>query len=262
MSGKRVLFLGDIVGEPGRAAVSSTLPLLIDRYSPDFVIANGENVAGGLGITPRTADKLLESGIDVLTTGNHVYRHRDIYEYLDRSDRIVRPANYLESNPGKGHTVMEKGGVRWGVMNLSGNVFMDAAHSPFHVADRILARLRDEADFVIVDVHAETTSEKVAMGWHLDGRALAVLGTHTHVPTADGRVLPGGTAYLSDLGMTGARGGVIGVKKEQILERFMTQMPVKFETATDDVWVMGALIETGENGLARSFEQVMVPAQG
>ena len=137
MSGRRVLFLGDIVGEPGRAAVSTTLPSLIERHAPDLVIANGENVAGGLGITPRTADKLLGRGIDVLTTGNHVYRHRDIYEYLDTSDRIVRPANYLESNPGKGHTVVEKNGVRWGVVNLSGNVFMEAAHSPFHVADRI-----------------------------------------------------------------------------------------------------------------------------
>jgi metallophosphoesterase (TIGR00282 family) len=262
MSGKRVLFLGDIVGEPGRAAVASTLPSLVERYEPALVVANGENVAGGLGITPRTADKLFESGIDVLTTGNHVFRHRDIYEYLDSNDRIVRPANYLESNPGRGHTVVERGGVRWGIVNLSGNVFMDTATSPFHAADRILARLRDEADYVIVDFHAEATSEKVAMGWHLDGRALAVLGTHTHVPTADGRVLPGGTAFLSDLGMTGARGGVIGVKKEQILERFMTHLPIKFETATDDVWVMGALIETGEHGLARSFEQVMVPAQG
>ena len=262
MSGKRVLFLGDIVGEPGRLAVSSTLPALVAEHVPDLVVANGENVAGGLGITPRTADKLFDAGIDVLTTGNHVFRHRDIYDYLDASDRIVRPANYLESNPGRGYTVMEKDGVRWGIVNLSGNVFMDAAHSPFHVADRILAKLKGDADFVIVDFHAEATSEKIAMGWHLDGRALAVVGTHTHVPTADGRVLPGGTAFLSDLGMTGARGGVIGVKKEQILERFLTHMPIKFETATDDVWVMGALIETNENGLAHSFEQVMVPAEG
>ena len=185
-----------------------------------------------------------------------------IYEFLDSSDRIVRPANYLETNPGRGHTVVEKAGVRWAVVNLSGNLFMQAAYSPFHVADRVFAQLRDKADYVIVDIHAEATSEKVGMGWHLDGRALAVLGTHTHVPTADGRVLPGGTAFISDVGMTGARGGVIGVKKEQILERFLTQMPVKFETAVDDVWVMGCVIETGENGLASSFEQIMVPAEG
>ena len=261
MSGKRVLFLGDIVGEPGRVAVATTLPKMIERHSPDLVIANGENVAGGLGITPRTAEKLHAAGIDVLTTGNHVYRHRDVYELLDSSDRIVRPANYLDSNPGRGYTVIEKNGVRWGVVNLSGNVFMQAAHSPFHVSDRIVAELRDRADFVFVDFHAEATSEKVAMGWHLDGRVLAVVGTHTHVPTADGRVLPGGTAFVSDVGMTGARGGVIGVRKEQILERFTTQMPVKFDTATDDVWVMAVLVETGENGLARSFEQIMLPAE-
>src|SRR5215212_5364243 len=233
MSGLRVLFLGDIVGEPGRAAVTTTLPKLIEQHGPDLVIANGENVAGGHGITPRTAEQLFDAGIDVLTTGNHVYRHRDVYELLDTSDRIVRPANYLESNPGHGHTVVEKNGVRWGVVNLSGNVFMDAAYSPFHVVNRLIADLRERADYVFVDFHAEATSEKVAMGWHLDGRALAVVGTHTHVPTADGRVLPGGTAFVSDVGMTGARGGVIGVKREQILERFLTQMPVKFETATE-----------------------------
>ena len=260
MSGQRVLFLGDIVGEPGRTAVTTTLPTLIERHRPDLVIANGENVAGGLGITPRTADKLHEAGVDVLTTGNHVYRHRDVYEYLDRSDRIVRPANYLESSPGKGHTVIEKDGVRWGIVNLSGNVFMEQAQSPFHVADRLLSHLRDSADYVFVDFHAEATSEKVAMGWHLDGRALAVVGTHTHVPTADGRVLPGGTAFISDVGMTGARGGVIGVKKEQILERFRTQMPVKFDTATDDVWVMAVLVETAGDGLAKSFQQILIPA--
>jgi 2',3'-cyclic-nucleotide 2'-phosphodiesterase len=172
----------------------------------------------------------------------------------------VRPANYLDSNPGRGHTLVEKDGLRWGVINLSGNVFMDAAHSAFHVVDRLVARLRDQADVVVVDLHAETTSEKVAMGWHLDGRVLAVIGTHTHVPTADGRILPQGTAFISDVGMTGARGGVIGVKREQIIERFITQMPVKFETAEEDPWLMGCVIDVGEGGLAARFEQVMVPA--
>jgi len=257
----RLLFIGDIVGEPGRAAVNTTLPTLLERYAPSFVIANGENVAGGLGITKRTALKLLDAGIDVLTTGNHVYRHRDIYPFLDESDRIVRPANYLDSNPGRGHTVVEKDGMRWGVINLSGNVFMDAAYSAFHVVDRLVARLRDEADAVVVDFHAETTSEKVAMGWHLDGRVLAVLGTHTHVPTADGRILPQGTAFVSDVGMTGARGGVIGVKREQIIERFITQMPVKFETAEEDPWLMGCVIDVGDGGRASALEQVMVPAE-
>jgi 2',3'-cyclic-nucleotide 2'-phosphodiesterase len=262
MSERRVLFVGDVVGEPGRRAVASTLPGLIDRYSPDLVVTNGENVAGGLGITERTARKLLDAGTDVITTGNHVYRHAEVYDFLDRSDRIVRPANYLESNPGHGYVVLEKNGVRWAVVNLSGTVFIDAAHSPFHTADRLLAKLQDTADYVIVDFHAEATSEKVAMGWYLDGRALAVIGTHTHVPTADARVLPGGTAYISDAGMTGARGGVIGVKREQIIQRFLTQMPVRFETAEEDPWVMGCLVTSGRPGLASSIEQIQVPAEG
>jgi 2',3'-cyclic-nucleotide 2'-phosphodiesterase len=261
MPERRVLFIGDVVGETGRRAVTNTLPVLIDRHAPDLVVTNGENIAGGLGITERTAQKLLDAGTDVITTGNHVYRHAEVYDYLNRSDRIVRPANYLESNPGRGYLVHEKNGVRWAIVNLSGRVFIDAAHSPFHVADRILKRLEGEADYVIVDFHAEATSEKVALGWYLDGRVLAVLGTHTHVPTADGRVLPGGTAYISDVGMTGPRGGVIGVKREQIIQRFLTQMPVRFETAEEDPWVMGCLVTSDRPGLASSIEQILVPAE-
>jgi len=261
MPQRRVMFIGDVVGEPGRTALTATLPSLVDRYEPTFVICNGENVAGGLGITKRTAEKLLDAGVDVITTGNHVYRHRDVYPFLDATDRVVRPANYLDSNPGRGHTVVEKDGVRWGVINLSGNVFMHAAYSAFHIVDRLVSKLQDEADVVVVDIHAETTSEKIAMGWHLDGRVLAVLGTHTHVPTADGRVLPQGTAYISDAGMTGARGGVIGVKREQIIERFITQMPVKFETAEEDPWIMGCVIDVRDDGLAAGFEQIMVPSE-
>jgi metallophosphoesterase (TIGR00282 family) len=257
----RVLFIGDVVGEPGRRALESTLPVLIERHAPDLVVTNGENVAGGLGITERTARKLLDAGTDVITTGNHVYRHADAYDFLDRSDRVVRPANYLESNPGHGYVVLEKDGVRWGVVNLSGTVFIHAAYSPFHVADRLLAKLQDQVDHVIVDFHAEATSEKVALGWYLDGRALAVIGTHTHVPTADARVLPGGTAYISDAGMTGARGGVIGVKRNQIIERFVTQMPVRFETAEDDPWVMGCLVTSDRPGHASSIEQILLPSE-
>jgi 2',3'-cyclic-nucleotide 2'-phosphodiesterase len=261
MPERRVLFIGDVVGEPGRKALESTLPKLIEQYSPDLVVTNGENVAGGLGITERTARKLHEAGTDVITTGNHVYRHAEVYDYLNRSDRIVRPANYLESNPGRGYLVHEKDGVRWGIVNLSGRVFIDAARSPFHVADKILSKLEGKADYVIVDFHAEATSEKVALGWYLDGRVLAVLGTHTHVPTADARVLPGGSAYISDVGMTGPRGGVIGVKREQIIQRFVTQMPVRFETAEEDPWVMGCLVTSDRPGLARSIEQILVPAE-
>jgi 2',3'-cyclic-nucleotide 2'-phosphodiesterase len=260
MSSRRVLFIGDVVGEPGRRALTATLPHLIERHSPDFVVTNGENVAGGLGITERTARKLLDAGSDVITTGNHVFRHADVYDYLSASDRILRPANYLDSNPGRGHTLIEKDGVRWAVVNLAGEVFLHAPQSPFLTADRLLHRLRDEADHVIVDFHAEATSEKVAMGWYLDGRVLAIFGTHTHVPTADARVLPKGTAYITDVGMTGARGGVIGVKKEQIIERFLTQMPVKFETAEEDLWVMGCLV-TADGSRATAIEQILVRAR-
>jgi metallophosphoesterase (TIGR00282 family) len=259
MPTRRLLFLGDVVGEPGRKALTRTLSLLRERHEPDFVVANAENVAGGLGVTEKTARALLDAGVDVLTTGNHVYRHRDVYRFLDSSDQIVRPANFLDSNPGRGHTVVDRADARWAVINLMGTVYMEAARSPFHEVDRLLHALSDRADYVIVDFHAEVTSEKVAMGWHLDGRALAVIGTHTHVPTADARVLPGGTAYVTDVGMTGSRAGVIGVKREQALERFLTQLPVRFETAEEDVWLMGCLVESADGGLARSIELISEP---
>jgi metallophosphoesterase (TIGR00282 family) len=256
----RVLFIGDVVGAPGRRGFAAAMPVLRDRHSPDLVIVNGENSAGGLGITEATAGELFAAGADVITTGNHVYRHREAYEYLDRAENVIRPANYPHANPGRGHTVVTVGEMRVGVINLSGAVQLKVARSPFAEADSILERLSGKADAVIVDFHAEVTSEKVAMGWHLDSRVAAVLGTHTHIPTADGRVLPGGTAYLTDVGMTGSRAGVIGVKRDQALEAFLTQMPVRFETAEEDVWVMGALVQVGANGLAQSIEQVLVPA--
>jgi metallophosphoesterase (TIGR00282 family) len=258
----RVLFIGDVVGAPGRHGFAAAMPELREQHSPDLVIVNGENSAGGLGITEATAGELFDAGADVITTGNHVYRHREAYEYLDRAENVIRPANYPHANPGRGHTVIEVGDMRVGVVNLSGAVQLKVARSPFAEIDAILERLSGKANAVVVDFHAEVTSEKVAMGWHLDGRVAAVLGTHTHVPTADGRVLPGGTAYLTDAGMTGSRAGVIGVKREQALESFLTQMPVRFETAEEDVWVMGAVIEVGANGLAQSIEQVLVPAPG
>jgi hypothetical protein len=254
----RVLFIGDVVGSPGRRGLRDSMPTLRERHSPDLVIVNGENSAGGVGITPRTARDIFEAGADVITTGNHVYRHREVYGFLDAEERIVRPANYPQRNPGRGHTVVEAGGMRVAVVNLSGGAGLRVARSPFDTVDGILEQV--EADAVVVDFHAEMTSEKVAMGWHLDGRAAAVLGTHTHVPTADGRVLPGGTAYISDVGMTGPRTSVLGVKPEQALASFITQMPTRFETATEDVWVMGAAVEVNPQGLADSIEQVLVPA--
>jgi 2',3'-cyclic-nucleotide 2'-phosphodiesterase len=255
----KLLFVGDIVGSPGRHAVESLLPGLRERHHPDFVVVNGENSAGGLGITSKIARGLYDAGVDAITLGNHTYRHTEVYDFLDRDKRIVRPANYPKGNPGRGHTVVESDGTRLAVVNLSGAVFLDVARSPFAEVDAILQELRGKADHVLVDFHAEATSEKVAMGWYLDGRVTACVGTHTHVPTADARVLPGGTAYITDAGMTGPRGGVIGVEKELAIERFLTQMPVKFETATDDPWLNGVLIEADDSGRATSIEQVLLP---
>jgi len=254
----KVLFIGDVVGGPGRKGLREAMPGLRERYAPDLTIVNGENSAGGVGITQRTANDLFDSGAGVITTGNHVYRHREAYEFIDRCERLVRPANYPQANPGRGHTVVEVGGMRVRVINLSGGVGLRVARSPFDTVDSILSH--HEQDAAIVDFHAEVSSEKVAMGWHLDGRVAAVFGTHTHVPTADGRVLPGGTAHISDVGMTGSRTSVLGVKPEQALRSMITQMPTRFETAEEDVWVMGALVEVNDRGLADSFEQVMVPA--
>jgi 2',3'-cyclic-nucleotide 2'-phosphodiesterase len=224
---------------------------------------NGENAAGGLGITPPLVREMLDDlEVDVITLGNHAYRHREVYELLDTEDRIVRPANYPKGNPGRGQTVVARDGRRLAVANLIGTVFLDAARSPFAEADAILADLRGEADHVLIDFHAEATSEKIAMGWHVDGRATACVGTHTHVPTADARVLPGGTAYISDVGMTGPRGGVIGVKREQAVERFRTLMPIRFDTSEEDPWLNGVLIEAADDGRATAIEQLLVEAPG
>jgi metallophosphoesterase (TIGR00282 family) len=253
----KLLFVGDVVGGLGKRTLLALLPGLARAHAPDFVVVNGENAAGGLGITERIAREMLEAGVDAITLGNHSFQHRQVYPYLDAEPRIVRPANYARGNPGHGHTVVEKGGIRLAVVNLSGTVFLDAARSPFSEADAVLAELKGKADYVLVDFHAEATSEKVAMGWHLDGRVTACVGTHTHVPTADARVLPGGTAFITDVGMTGPRGGVIGVKRELALERFISQMPVKFETSDEDPWLNGVLVEADAEGRAVSIEQVL-----
>jgi metallophosphoesterase (TIGR00282 family) len=258
----KVLFVGDVVGGSGRRALAALLPGLLDSHAPDFVVANGENAAGGVGITEKTARELLQLGVDAITLGNHAYRHREVYEYLDREERIVRPANYPKGSPGRGYTVVERDGARLAVINLSGMVFMQAARSPFSEIDSLLSELRGRADHVLLDFHAEATSEKIAMGWHVDGRVTACVGTHTHVPTADGRVLPGGTAYVSDVGMTGPRGGVIGVKREQALERFMSLTNVRFETANEDPWLNAVLIEAGDDGHATAIQQLLLPAGG
>jgi 2',3'-cyclic-nucleotide 2'-phosphodiesterase len=257
----KLLFVGDVVGGIGRRTLASLLPEIRDAHEPDFVVVNGENSAGGVGITQKTARELLDMGADAITLGNHAFRHREVYEYLDREPRIVRPANYPKGSPGRGHTVVERDGIRLGVVNLSGLVFLQAVRSPFAEADAALAELSDRADAVLVDMHAEATSEMVAMGWHLDGRVTACVGTHTHVPTADARVLPGGTAYVTDVGMTGPRGGVIGVKREQALERFLTLTNVRFETSDEDPWLNALIVEADENGRATGVEQLLLPAR-
>jgi 2',3'-cyclic-nucleotide 2'-phosphodiesterase len=256
----RILFVGDVVGSSGRRALLSLLPVLRERHEPRFIVVNGENSAGGLGITAKVAREMFAAGIDVITLGNHAYHHRDVYEYLDTEERILRPANYLRSQPGHGWCVASSDGIRLGVVSLSGNLFMNAARLAFHEADAALSALRNRADYVLVDMHAEATSEKVGLGWYLDGRVTAVVGTHTHVPTADARVLPGGTAYITDVGMTGARGGVIGVKREQAVESMVTRMPVRFETSDVDPWLNAVVIEAGpEPPLAVSIAQVLEP---
>jgi hypothetical protein len=255
-----ILFVGDVVGGLGRRTLLGLLPALREELEPTFTVVNGENAAGGLGITPKIADEMFAAGVDAITLGNHAYHRREILPYLGEHERIVRPANYLRRHPGRGVTVVEREGVRLAVTNLIGTVFLKAARSPFDEIETILDGLDGGADHVLVDFHAEATSEKVAMGWYLDGRVTAVVGTHTHVPTADERVLPGGTAYMSDVGMTGPRGGVIGVKKEQAIQSLVDQMGVRFETSEDDPWLMGVLIRCGSaSRRAEAIEPVRRP---
>lgn len=257
-----VLFIGDIVGKTGREVVERKVPELRERFAADLVIANGENVAGGLGITRETGDALLATGIDGLTLGNHAYRQREGLGWLDDCPLVVRPANYLKSNPGRGRMVLEAGDRRLGVLNLIGSVGLQAARSPFEAAEEELTSLdADGVDAVLVDFHAEVTSEKIAMGWNLDGRVAAVVGTHTHVPTADARVLPKGTAFICDVGMTGARESVIGVRVEDALAQFRTQIHNRYRSAEGDPWINAVVIEIGRDGLASRIEQVLEPLQ-
>jgi metallophosphoesterase (TIGR00282 family) len=254
----RILFISDIFGKPGRNALISHLPSLSDELGADFVVANGENAASGAGITSNIAEQLLASGVDVITTGNHIWRQREIFPFLDKSDRIVRPVNYLPANPGRGWTICEKEGLRLAVVNLSGDLYIHAPVGPFQAIDPALAELPVDVKHILVDMHAEATSEKVALGHYLDGRVTAVIGTHTHVQTADEKVLPGGTAYITDAGMTGSRDSVIGVDKQIIIKRFLTQMPVKFEVADRDIWIEGVIIDAGDDGKATAIERLQL----
>jgi hypothetical protein len=256
----RILFVGDVVGVPGRRVLKSALPGLRAKHSPDLVIANGENSAGGSGLTPVTADEIFKAGCDVITSGNHAWDRREIVPALERNDRILRPANYPDPAPGGGVCLVAgRDGTPAAVVNLMGRVFLPALDDPFRAVDAILREIGDRARVVIVDFHAEATSEKVAFGWFVDGRVTAVVGTHTHVPTADARVLPGGTAYITDVGMTGPYDSVIGVDKGQVIERFLTQRPVRFSPATGDARLAAVLIEASPvTGLAESISRIEV----
>jgi 2',3'-cyclic-nucleotide 2'-phosphodiesterase len=254
------LFIADVVGTPGRKAVEERLPSLLEELDVDFCIANGENVADGVGITPKLADRLLACGIDAITLGNHVWRRIEIAPYLTGSDRVARPANLGSAAPGKGLALATaRDGTRVAVINVMGSLFMSVPVSMWEVVDGLVEEARRQAQVVFVDVHAEATSEKVALAQWLDGKVTAVIGTHTHVQTNDARVLPGGTAALSDAGMTGPHDSVIGVQSALAIKRMRTGLPVRFETASGDVRIEGALIECDGDGRASSCNTVRVP---
>jgi len=245
----RVLFIGDIVGSPGRQIVHDRLADLVEHRQIDLVIANGENSASGFGITPRIAEGLFEGGIDVLTGGNHSWDRKEIFDYMPREPRLLRPGNFAEGNPGSGLYVgTAKNGTKYAVLNLQGRVFLPAIDDPFKKADSELAKLPSDVAFILVDMHAETTSEKIAMGWYLDGRVSAVVGTHTHVATADEHVLPNGTAYITDVGMTGPHDGVIGMDRAGIVKKFLDGLPARFEVATGDLQMNAVLVEADDRG--------------
>lgn len=255
----RILFVGDIVGRPGRLALRERLGRLIDTNSIDLVVANGENAAAGFGLTVDVADELFSLGIDVMTTGNHIWDKKDILDLLDSDDRLLRPDNYPGDAPGSGAGIYRTaGGIAVGVINLEGRVFMKNLDCPFQAADRLVEQIRQTTPIILVDFHAEATSEKAALGWHLEGRVSAVVGTHTHVQTADERVLPQGTAYISDVGMTGSRDGVIGMRREQVVEKFLSQRPTRFEISKKDPAINAVIIEIDEDtGRALQIDRVM-----
>lgn len=252
-----VLFIGDIVGKPGRQAVQAFLKSLKSEYAIDLTIANGENAAGGNGLTKDVAQELFGYGIEFMTMGNHVWDKREIMNYIEEEMRIVRPANYPVGAPGKGYSIIRVQGVKLGIINLSGRVFMQPLDDPFSMATRLAETIRQETPNILLDFHAEATSEKIALGWFLDGKVSAVLGTHTHVQTADERLLPHGTAYITDVGMTGPRDSVLGVKKELIINRFLTQLPAKFEVAEGVLQLNAVVIDLDEtSGRARSITRI------
>ena len=255
-----VLMVGDVFGDSGRGAVAKLLPRLRQEHAIDFCTVNVENAAGGFGVTPPMARQFLEQGADVMTSGNHIWDKKEIVEYITKENLLLRPANFPAGTPGVGYVTVKAGPHRVAVLNLMGRVFMSAIDCPFRKADEVLPQLHKETPIVLVDMHCEATSESLAMGWYLDGRVSAVVGTHRHVQTADERVLPGGTAYITDLGLTGPTDGVIGVDRDLIIQRFVSQMPVRFETAKGPAALHGAIIVVDpETGRASDIRRLRVP---
>ncbi len=257
----KVLFIGDVYGRPGRNAVNAIVPPLVAEQGITLVVANVENIAGGVGVTPDTVDELLAAGVHVMTSGNHIWDKREVIDVIGFEPRLLRPANYPASNPGRGSLVAKTAnGAKVGIINVEGNVFMRSKTCPFQTAREEALAIRQETRVIIVDIHAEATSEKKALGWHLDGQVSMVIGTHTHVQTSDETILPGGTAYLTDAGMTGPHESVIGVKKSIVIERFLTNMPKRFEPATGNVRLQGAIVEIDpESGKALGIQRVDEP---
>jgi metallophosphoesterase (TIGR00282 family) len=254
----KILFIGDIIGHPGRNALSLWLKPWVETHAIDFVVGNGENAAGGMGLTPKVSQELLCMGIDIITSGNHIWSKKEIYPLLNTSNQMLRPANYPDSVPGKGYVVHTVKGHEILILNLEGRVFMKSLECPFRVAGKILDNFHGK--IAVVDFHAEATSEKIALGWYLDGRVSAVLGTHTHIQTADEKILPQGTAYITDAGMTGPIDSVIGMKKDVAIKRFLTQMPAKFNVAKGKCVICGvALTIDGNSGKAAAIERIRIP---
>ena len=252
-----ILMVGDVYGEPGRQAIARLLPRLRQEHAIDFCVVNVENAAGGFGVTAAIAKQVLEAGADVMTSGNHIWDKREIVEYITRENLLLRPANFPAGTPGAGHVTIKSGPHKIAVLNLMGRVFMRELECPFRVADREVALLHEEANVILIDFHAEATAEKIALAWYLDGRVSALLGTHTHVQTADDRVLPKGTGYITDAGMTGPFDSVIGVRKELAIQKFLTLLPTRFEPATGDVRLNGVHLDIDEaTGRCRHIERL------
>ncbi len=260
----RILFIGDVVGSPGRRVLRECLPWLKQQYSPDVIIANGENLAGGLGATPQLVREITEYGIQVVTMGNHTWRRAEFIKEIDRLDNVVRPANYPPNIPGRDSVIHNLGdGRRIAVFNLLGRIYMEPFDCPFRAGLQMAEKLRNQTSIIILDMHAEATSEKVAMGWYLDGKVSAVLGTHTHVQTADERILPYGTAYITDVGMTGPHDSIIGMKPEQVLTKFVTGIPSRFEVADAGLRLNAVVVEINDKtGRATHIERISKSCNG